>query len=845
LRHPLLTEANDLSAVSVQYSTERSTTQVTAARNAKRRKNKGCAMPNFKFTMLVFGLGLIFATNGGAQDNPYLSLKEVPRPLATAAIIPEVPGSTGSPIPGPKTNLDFRDLKAAGIVKDQDALVRLGKAFFWDMQVGSDGIQSCATCHFSAGADNRTRNQISPGLQDTNFKQVSAIAGDNSFGNSAVPFTANDPHTPAPPGPSQPAPTDVDVIGEPHFKPNAEVVAEDFPLNRWLRPTLRTPRGPHVDFLAEFLNVDRDTNDVISSQGVRHTLFTRVQPGSAVEQGTPAPDIYNLAKPGEMDIATRVRRAEARNAPTVINAVFNFDNFWDGRASFIFNGVNPFGFRDRTSTLKQTVDGKMRDVFVRITNSSLASQAVGPATSNFEMSFANRDFPDIAKKLLSLKPLAKQYVHPEDSVLGQISAAHISRGGRLEGQRGLRSVSYTDMIKDAFEEQWWGYSDYIEQDSNTVAKQQSSTNDVRTMIRSRGRGRVMEGIEAAKRNLGKYEYSQMQWNFSLFWGLAVQAYEATLVSDDTPFDRFQGAPRKGVAADPSALSESERAGMAIFMDADPDRGGRCNNCHAAPIMTNHSVTDITQPIGSERNTQGRPVEIIEYMVMGDGTMANYDKGFYNIGVRRTSEDLGRALTAPNSPPFLNPMDNNQPFPLSYVALEHLAKDKKLPDDVLRFIQLDPVTLQPVPVLDRQAIHGNFKAPNLRNVQLTGPYFHNGDSATLRQVVEFYTRGGNFPNTNFADLDVDIFGIPGLQFPEFIPSAKKNIENLVNFVSHGLMDERVAMEKAPFDHPELSVPNGSPDGRPEQDRMLPIPAVGKNGRPAPLGTFLNLDPQAAH
>ena len=32
--------------------------------------------------------------------------------------------------------------------------------------------------------------------------------------------------------------------------------------------------------------------------------------------------------------------------------------------------------------------------------------------------------------------------------------------------------------------------------------------------------------------------SQMEENFSLFWGLAIMAYEQTLVSDDTRFDRY-------------------------------------------------------------------------------------------------------------------------------------------------------------------------------------------------------------------------------------------------------------------------------------------------------------------
>ena len=32
------------------------------------------------------------------------------------------------------------------------------------MQVGSDGVQACASCHFHAGADNRSKNQVNPGL---------------------------------------------------------------------------------------------------------------------------------------------------------------------------------------------------------------------------------------------------------------------------------------------------------------------------------------------------------------------------------------------------------------------------------------------------------------------------------------------------------------------------------------------------------------------------------------------------------------------------------------------------------------------------------------------------------
>ena len=71
-------------------------------------------------------LVLSFSTLGGAQG--FGSLKKA-RP-------PEVPG-------------------IERYVRDPKVLIALGKALFWDMQVGSDGRTACATCHFHAGADHR------------------------------------------------------------------------------------------------------------------------------------------------------------------------------------------------------------------------------------------------------------------------------------------------------------------------------------------------------------------------------------------------------------------------------------------------------------------------------------------------------------------------------------------------------------------------------------------------------------------------------------------------------------------------------------------------------------------
>jgi hypothetical protein len=45
----------------------------------------------------------------------------------------------------------------------------------------------------------------------------------------------------------------------------------------------------------------------------------------------------------------------------------------------------------------------------------------------------------------------------------------------------------------------------------------------------------------------------------------------------------------------------------------------------------------------------------------------------------------------------------------------------------------------------------------------------------------------------------------------------------------LTDERVRFQKAPFDHPQLFIPNGpaDPSGLGE-GRMMEVPAVGRNG-----------------
>src|SRR5262249_38308278 len=111
-----------------------------------------------------------------------------------------------------------------------------------------------------------------------------------------------------------------------------------------------------------------DTDDIMSSAGVFKTRFVDIVPGKAEDTCIQDPDpVWNVN-------GTKVRRVEPRNTPTVINAIFNFRNFFDGRASFLFNGVSPVGPRDPNARVfRVDLSGGVTPVQVAIDNASAAS----------------------------------------------------------------------------------------------------------------------------------------------------------------------------------------------------------------------------------------------------------------------------------------------------------------------------------------------------------------------------------------------------------------------------------------------------------------------------------------
>ncbi len=619
------------------------------------------------YTCCLALLGMIVLVNAQAADPPR------PPSLKTVAV------------PEPSNLAEF--------VSNKQKAIELGKALFWEMRVGSDGITACASCHFNAGADSRSMNQVNPDTMRVHQD------------GSPNPDLAFD------------------------FGPNRQLAASDFPF-RQLSDLLDRSSAPIFD-----------TNDTVSSQGVFSEKFIRAEPGKAADITAYLPDTDGFAFGSQ-----NLRRVEPRNTPTVINAAFNFRNFFDGRAQHEFNGVNIWGNRDPDAKVFKAINPQQIEaVKISINNASLASQAVGAPISPTEMSAVGRTFPDIGRKLLTMRPLGLQQVHKSDSVLGLYS--------RFPGQ-GLVIKSYADMIKAAFQPQWW---------NSTKTIKGAQTMPFLATDRHR------------KRNANAY--SLMETNFSLFFGLAVQLYEATLVADDTPYDRF-------MMGDTAAINEAAVRGVDLFVS---QTRGRCINCHEGAELTGASVTRVS----------ASPIRIREEQA--------FDRGFNNIGVRPSSDDVGLG----GKDPFGNPLSYTRTTTNVPVCANGL----------------------PCPVI----ADGFIKVPGLRNVALTAPYFHNGGTLTLKGVLDFYSRGGDYAKLEQLDgLEIAPLNI--------LMNNQQELADLEAFLL-ALTDERVRLQKAPFDHPQLFIANAhkldnDKVNRPgnAKDKFIEIKAVGAQGGQA-LRPFL--------
>ncbi len=169
---------------------------------------------------------------------------------------------------------------------------------------------------------------------------------------------------------------------------------------------------------------------------------------------------------------------------------------------------------------------------------------------------------------------------------------------------------------------------------------------------------------------------------------AIAAYERTLVADETPWDRF-------AAGDAHALDAAELRGWQDFQQL------RCVSCHVPPLFT--------------------------------------DNRFFNIGLRRTEFDRGRAGVTGR------------------------------PEDA-----------------------GDMKVPSLRNVGLLPRYMHTGEFPSLPAAIGFYRSGVTLEGR-------DTLPDGGSYTFNMSPEMQRD---LLAFLAAGLTDPRVRTASFPFDRPEL-------------------------------------------
>lgn len=182
---------------------------------------------------------------------------------------------------------------------------------------------------------------------------------------------------------------------------------------------------------------------------------------------------------------------------------------------------------------------------------------------------------------------------------------------------------------------------------------------------------------------------------------ALSSYERTLVSYDSPFDRF-------IAGDENAIDAAAKRGWALF-----NTQGRCNKCHGltdnAPDTTNF-----------------------------------IDNDFHNIGIGIIRHNV--VALARKAGQLVNSGDAH--------AIDRAA------------IETDMSALGRFLVTKKDKDIASFKTPNLRNVLVTAPYFHDGSQRTLWDVVDHYNKGDGLVDP-YLDDDIQPLALTEDQIDDLV------------------------------------------------------------------------------
>jgi len=681
-------------------------------------------------------------------------------------------------IPPPLSSMEVPlPANLADFVKDEQAAITLGKALFWDIQLGSDGLTACASCHYHAGSDHRFRNTLHPGA-------------DGQF----------------------------DIAG-----PNHTLSAADFPFHKFVD----AERGDDV------LSTH---DDVRGSQGVTTRDFVSVDSIDPVDRGSDVmDDTFTLDGLNTLRVTSR---KTPTNIGAIFfdrlfwdgraNNKFNGVNIWGDQDS-----GDPVILE---MIMDNTLNGTLTEASIELEDAALASQAVGPPVSSTEMSWEGRSWADIGTKMVHRAPLANQMVDPSDSILGPL--ANLSGPGLLPGttyldliapaiedrwwastEKTLEGVTQLEnnfsmifglavmMYQSTLIPDQTPFDSFAAGDTAALTDEELRGLDI---FIGKGKcidchggsflaGAVNEDIASGEGSLermsmahavsrisarassspvpGQFPFKANPWN------------KQVIVLDSSMRRVIEATIPPGPFCQDSAqdVTVSWEPNHNLFGDVEVEGGIRVagEGCEVSITLEARWGSEgptlpegeLTVRWGSANFRLPSPVPSAE---------AVYDNGFYNIGVSETSQDLGAGDDGPFGPLSLT------------LRAQLLGEDHG-------FSGAEPTG--EVSSLERVAVSGSFKVPTVRNSELTGPYFHNGSMATLDQVVEFYARGGNRFSENEIDLAPDVSGF------DLIGTDK---QDLIAFIK-ALTDHRVRSQSPPFDHPELPLKHGhSSNGGPLTD-----------------------------
>jgi cytochrome c peroxidase len=203
---------------------------------------------------------------------------------------------------------------------------------------------------------------------------------------------------------------------------------------------------------------------------------------------------------------------------------------------------------------------------------------------------------------------------------------------------------------------------------------------------------------------------------------AIAAFVATRTSARTPFDEFRDALARGDRTAAARYPLAAQRGLQLFVGK-----GSCSVCHFGAGFTNSEFHEIGVPF-----------------MLAPGRV---DPGRHG-GIKRLLAD----------PYNLLGKYNDDASPASATKTRH-------------------VELQ-------HANFGQFKTPGLRNVALTAPYMHNGQLATLRDVVRHY-----------SELDLERLHTQGEQLLRPLKLSAQETDDLVAFLE-SLTDPGATAPPAP-------------------------------------------------